>query len=91
MLFPFHCDESYDAPKSAGDSEPRTYVVAGFFSDLYAVLRFSMGAKKKVRRYVNGKSVLRRVKPKPKQQDLTTKELSSALNNLLYSRIGWRG
>ena len=50
-----------------------------------------MGPKKTVRRYVNGKSVVRKVKPKPRRQELTTKELGKALNNLLYSHIGWRG
>jgi hypothetical protein len=32
MIFSFHCDESYDAPKEAGMRE-KTFVVAGFFSD----------------------------------------------------------
>ncbi len=32
MVFRFYCDESHDSPKSKG-SEPKNYVVGGFFGD----------------------------------------------------------
>ncbi len=40
---------------------------------------------------MNGKSVVRKVTPKPKRQELTTKELGKTLNNLLYSLVSAGG